>query len=64
MPSKYVVVVIAADGTTDVIGPYGSWGLASRDADAIRNESQGVSAGVHLMAPPSSIKKYATEGTA
>lgn len=56
--SKYAIVVIAADGTTDIIGPYGSEKRAAHDADAIRNEDASVAADVYLLDPPSNYKEY------
>jgi hypothetical protein len=45
-------MVIGADGATDLIGPYTSEARATRDAERIRDEAEGVSADVYLMDQP------------
>lgn len=61
MTSRYAIVVIAADGATDIIGPYTSERRAQHNADAIHVLGE-VSADVYLMDPPINYKEYtATE---
>ena len=54
------IMVIGADGSTDLIGPYTSEARATRDADAIRDEAEGVSADVYLMDQPRYARTYIT----
>jgi hypothetical protein len=58
MTSKYAVVVIGADGATDIIGPYTSEGRARRDADRIATYPEGVAADVYLLDPPRNAGEY------
>lgn len=55
---KYAIMVIGADGRTDIIGPYTSERKATRDADSIRDEEESVSADVYLMDAPAYAKEY------
>jgi hypothetical protein len=61
MASKYVVVVIAADGATDILGPYTSEKRARHNADAIANDAESVAADVYLLDPPRNYREYVTE---
>lgn len=64
MSRNYAVMVIGADGATDLIGPYTSETRATRDADRIRNEDEGVSADVYLMDQPRFAGDYVSKETA
>lgn len=60
--SKYAIMVTAADGRTDIIGPYTSDKRAQRHADLIyANGASGASADVYVMDPPSNYKEYLPE---
>lgn len=61
--SYYAVMVIAADGATDIIGPYTSETRACRDADRIRDEAAGVSADTYLMDACRNAREYAESPT-
>ena len=58
MSSRYAVVVIAADGATDILGPYGSEARATHDAGRIRDEARSVAADVYLLDPPRFAPDY------
>jgi hypothetical protein len=60
--STFAVVVIGADGATDLIGPFRSEPRASAVAASIANFDEGISADVYLMDSPKHASDYAAGG--
>ena len=58
----YAVVVIGADGATDIIGPCSSESRARKIAESIANEDEGVAADVYMMDSPRNYREYITAG--
>jgi hypothetical protein len=60
--SQYAVVVIGADGATDIIGPFRSEDRARAAAERIDNPDEGVAADTYLMDSPEHASEYETNG--